>query len=364
VTAAAGGQGRRGPVKPGALLGAYSAAAALLGAGAGLWLWAAAAAPGPVDGAAPALEWGDAWPGAAIGAAVAAGLAWLLGRLLLGAGALQSLAEAREAAAAAGLALADEKATLLRPALAEQALYELVRRAAHQALAARKDKDKFQDALAKYADPTLSTRLKESTSAQAVGTQKVRCAILFCDIRGFTKMSETLKVEEVVYLLNDYFTVGSQVVAAESGQINKFIGDAILAVFQDPPGHVTGAQACRNAAAAGLGLVSAFRRQRNVWQDKITTPFETDLGVGVHFGELIMGNFGSPQRMEYTVIGDTVNFASRLCSLAGKGQVKLSDEAWGQVSPYFTADRMDLVSVKGKAGEHQTWLLTGKKPGI
>jgi adenylate cyclase len=347
------------------MLGLYSAAAGLGGGAAGLWLWSQANAPQALaDGTVPASSLADAWPGLALGVGVAAGLVWALGRVLLGAGALASLAEAREAAAQAGLALPKEQPSLLRPARAEQALGDLVRQAAHQALAARKEKDKFQDALAKYADPTLSTRLKESSSVQAVGTQKVRCAILFCDIRGFTKMSETLKVEEVVYVLNDYFAVGSAAVSSHGGQINKFIGDAILAVFQDPPGHVTGSQACRNAAGAALELVNVFRRQRGVWQDKIKTPFETDLGVGVHFGELIMGNFGSPQRMEYTVIGDTVNFASRLCSLAGKGQVKLSDEAWAQVAPYFTADRMELVAVKGKAGEHQTWLLTGKKPGI
>jgi adenylate cyclase len=85
--------------------------------------------------------------------------------------------------------------------------------------------------------------------------------------------------------------------------------------------------------------------------------------VGVHYGELIMGNFGSPQRMEYTVIGDTVNFASRLCSLAQKGQVKTSDECWKNVESYFAADAQEPVAVKGKAGLHQTWLLTGKKAG-
>jgi class 3 adenylate cyclase len=366
-------QGGKSSWQPAQLLAAYAGAMGLLCAGLGYAAWSSlmVPAPGPdataevVAAAAASASLADAWPGAAIGFAVGAALAWALGRVLLGISALKSLAEARDACLQAGLALPKETAiSPFRPALAEQALADMVRQAAHQALAARKDKDKFQGALATYADPTLSTRLKESSSVQAVGTQKVRCAILFCDIRGFTKMSETLKVEEVVYVLNDYFAVGSQAVTANGGQINKFIGDAILAVFQDPPGHVTGQQACRNAAAAALELVNVFRRQRNVWQDKIKTPFETDLGVGVHYGELIMGNFGSPQRMEYTVIGDTVNFASRLCSLAAKGQVKLSDEAWAQVSGHFEADRMEPVAVKGKAGLHQTWLLTTKKPGI
>jgi adenylate cyclase len=299
-----------------------------------------------------------------VGAGLGAALAWLGLRFAAGKAALARLARLREMMEKAGLAVPKAEAlSPLKPAGAEAAVDELVEKGAYFAMQARKEKEKFQDALGKYADPTLSARLKEQTSFAGVGTNKVRVAILFCDIRGFTKMSETLKVEEVVYVLNDYFTLGSKVIADNGGQINKFIGDAILAVFQDPPGYSTGATACRNAVAAGLELNAAYRRQRSLWQNKISTPFDTDLGVGVHFGELIMGNFGSPQRMEYTVIGDTVNFASRLCSLAAAGQLKLSEETYKNVSAYFTADEMEPVKVKGKSGEYKTFLVTGKKPG-
>jgi|GEM_PF-2686263 len=358
----------RGPWAPARLLAVLAGLGALGGLGLGWWLWILIQAQPVPDPSAdpstiPVPDWAGSWPGGALGALTGAVLVLLIGRLVQGAAARSSVLVARDKAARAGLVLPLAKLSVLKPNASEMALTDMVQSVVFQAQAARKEKDKFQDALGKYADPTLSSRLKESVNVAGVGTQKLRCAILFCDIRGFTKMSETLKVEEVVYVLNDYFSVGSQVIAEHRGQINKFIGDAILAVFQDPPGYMTGSTACRNAVSAGMDLVTAFRRQRGVWASKISTPFDTDLGVGVHFGELIMGNFGSPQRMEYTVIGDTVNFASRLCSLAQKGQVKASDECWHNAEGYFTADAQEPVAVKGKAGLHQTWLLTGKKAG-
>ena len=341
------------------------ATGALTGLAAG-WAYGALEASDALEAAGqPAtFSWLPSPIGAGLGWIVGAGLCFLAGRLVLGAAAFRLHRDGRAKLEKAGLQLAKADAvSWLRPSTAENALEDLLEKSAYQVTLSRNEKNKFQDALGKYADPTLSARLKEQSSFAGVGTNKVRVAILFCDIRGFTKMSETLKVEEVVYVLNDYFTLGSKVIADNGGQINKFIGDAILAVFQDPPGYSTGATACRNAVTAGLELNAAYRRQRSVWHAKITTPFETDLGVGIHFGELIMGNFGSPQRMEYTVIGDTVNFASRLCSLAAAGQLKLSEETFKNVSAYFTADEQEPVKVKGKSGEYKTFLVTGKKPG-
>jgi len=331
--------------------------------------WVAAAKIGSdaaeaMTGQVATFTWIPSLDGLVVGWVLVSLLFWIGGRLLQGVQAVRLHQEFRAGAEKAGLALPDNHPSWLRPQAAEHALVELAEKAGYFVLQARKEKEKFQDALSKYADPTLSTRLKEQTSFAGVGTQKISCAVLFCDIRGFTAMSEALKVEEVVFVLNDYFSIGSQVIAKNSGQINKFIGDAILAVFQDPPGYMTGSTACKNAVAAGMELVAAFRRQRLFWGSKIHTPFDVDLGVGVHYGELIMGNFGSPQRMEYTVIGDTVNFASRLCSLAQRGQVRASEECFNIVDGYFTADKTDPVKVKGKSGEYSTFLLTGKKPGI
>ena len=301
---------------------------------------------------------------ASVGLLLCGALAFGLGRLLLGAAAVRNYNLLRDRQERAGLVMPPPAVlSILKPAQSEDASAALLEKSASYVLGARKEMEKYKEALKTYADPTLSSKLNLETGYKNMPTTKVRCAILFCDIRGFTKMSEALKVEEVVSVLNDYFTLGAKAVDGNQGQINKFIGDAILAVFQDPPNYFSGSAASRNAVNAGLELIHSFRMQKARWRDRIHTPFDADLGVGVHYGELILGSMGSPQRMEYTVIGDTVNFASRLCSLASAGQVRISEECFKLVDDRFKADEMDPVKVKGKSGEYKTYLVTEKLPG-
>ncbi|HVZ28566.1 MAG TPA: adenylate/guanylate cyclase domain-containing protein [Rhizomicrobium sp.] len=243
----------------------------------------------------------------------------------------------------------------------EEAALSVIDQLAGQALSDRKEVAKYKEALSKYADKSLAQKLNLETSYASVGTKKVNMAVLFSDIRGFTKMSETLRTEEVVSILNDYFSFAAEAVHANGGRINKFIGDAVMAVFEDPPGHSTGNQACRNACMAGQALVMKYRAMGSTWRDRIATPFESDLGCGIHFGSLIFGNMGSPERMEYTAIGDTVNFASRLCSKAAGGQVRISEEVQRLAGAYFELSPEAPITVKGKAGEFKTWLVTGVK---
>ena len=302
--------------------------------------------------------------GFCVGAVVCGAVAYLAGRLIQGGAVLKTYRLLRERQERAGLVLPPPVALApFKVAEAEEAITAVLEKSATFILTSRKEMDKYKEALTKYADPTLASKLNLETGYKNVPTTKVRCAILFCDIRGFTKMSEALRVEEVVSVLNDYFALGAEVVDAHKGQINKFIGDAILAVFQDPPPYQTGAQASRNAVSAALELSAKFRAKKALWRDRIHTPFDSDVGIGVHYGEVILGSMGSPQRMEYTVIGDTVNFSSRLCSLAAAGQVKISEETYRLVDDRFKADEMEPVKVKGKSGEYKTFLVTEKKPG-
>ena len=353
--------------QPGQVLAAGSVIAGVLG-GIGYGLATAyqsyAQTSQEAAGQTMALLWMPEPIGFCVGTVLCGSAAYLLGRLIQGGATLRSYSLLRERQERAGLVLPPP--VLLSPFKvheAEEAIAAVLEKSATYILSSRKEMDKYKEALTKYADPTLASKLHLETGYKNVPTSKVNCAVLFCDIRGFTKMSEALKVEEVVSVLNDYFSIGAKIVDANQGQINKFIGDAILAVFQDPPGYVSGAQASRNAVNAGMELVAKFRAQKALWRDRIHTPFDADVGIGVHFGEVILGSMGSPQRMEYTVIGDNVNFASRLCSLASAGQVRISEECYKIVDDRFKADEMDPVKVKGKSGEYKTFLVTEKKPG-
>ena len=232
-----------------------------------------------------------------------------------------------------------------------------------QVWADRKDLEKYKDALSKYADSSLAKSLTHESHFSQVQTKKVNMAVLFTDIRGFTKMSELLSTEEVVSILNDYFALAAEVVHRNNGRINKFIGDAVMAVFEDPANYHSGATASKNAVNAGSELVAAFRAKARQWTEQIHKPFEVDLGAGINYGSLIFGNMGSPERMEYTAIGDTVNFASRLCSAAKGGQTRISEEVFGWVDGYFALSPEEPLAVKGKAGTFKTWLVGAKKPG-
>jgi class 3 adenylate cyclase len=221
-------------------------------------------------------------------------------------------------------------------------------------------KKRFQEALNTYADPAVAERLRNAAhGSQAIRPERKSVAVLFSDIRGFTAMSEALLPEQVVDVLNDYFAFATTAITAHGGQVNKFIGDAVMAVFQVPA--YSEASAPKNAILAALQMQEEFQRHIPAWKTRIPQRFECDLGVGVHYGEVILGTLGSAERREYTAIGDTVNYASRLCSLATGGQVRVSEDCFERVQDSFDGQAQEAVSVKGKAGTHVTYVVSRKR---
>jgi class 3 adenylate cyclase len=219
------------------------------------------------------------------------------------------------------------------------------------------DKARYEEALSKYADPTVAGALKNQTSEGSIKSGRRRVAILFADIRGFTPMTETLLPEEVVMILNEHFSDAHQAVAKFNGKVNKYIGDAIMAIFEEPPAYKVGESASRNAVAAALEMCRKFEENYPVWASRIHRPVTFGLGVGVHAGEAILGNIGSTERMEYTAIGDTVNLSSRLCSLAKPGQVIISQDCYEEDRASFDAEAQEPKPIKGKSGLYQTYLV-------
>ena len=154
-----------------------------------------------------------------------------------------------------------------------------------------------------------------------LGGEKSVVSVLCADIRGFARMTAEMPTDEVVSLLNEYFGVLTDRIFRNDGTIDKFVGDAILAVFgspEDDPHH------CRKAVLAGMDMQAAAREvsQRRKAKGEVSC----DIGIGIHTGEVLHGFIGSPERMEFTVIGDTVNRASRYCDGAKGGEVLVSPE--------------------------------------
>ena len=173
------------------------------------------------------------------------------------------------------------------------------------------EKLRLRRTLERYvAKPIVKEILSQPEDFQALlQGRKLNAAVLFCDIRGFTTLSYKLPPETLVALLNTYLNAMVEAVAAASGTIDKFIGDAVMAEFGSPVSYGEETDAM-NAIRAALGMRQALAALRSQWQKEGKTLLYH--GIGISYGEVIAGNIGSLRRLEYTVIGDTVNVASRV----------------------------------------------------
>lgn len=243
----------------------------------------------------------------------------------------------------------------------QEGIFELIDSYVDQLYGASQDSKRFQDALNTYADPTVAEHLRSGHgSSQFIRTERRPVAVLFADIRGFTTMSEVLLPEQVALILDDYFTFATAAITKEGGSVNKFIGDAVMALFEQKA-RLENYNPTKSAAVAARTMVSEFDRFLTVWTSRVPQHFDAGLGVGIHYGEAILGTLGSPERKEYTAIGDTVNFASRLCSLAKHGEIRISEDGFERIQEYFDGTAQEAVQVKGKAGTHVTYLLGRQK---
>jgi adenylate cyclase len=176
------------------------------------------------------------------------------------------------------------------------------------------EKERIKDTFGRIVDPRIRDYLL--TNDQMLGGKTVEATILFSDLRDFTKLSENRTPTEVLHILNRYFQEMSNAVEAHGGFINKFIGDAILAIFGTPmPLENPVMTAIETARSMSENLISLNKEFLNEGLPVLK------MGIGIHHGQVLAGNIGSQSRMEYTVIGDTVNIASRvegLCKGTGK----------------------------------------------
>lgn len=173
------------------------------------------------------------------------------------------------------------------------------------------EKLRLRRTLERYvAMPVVEEILNQPEDFQALlQGRKLKAAVLFCDIRGFTTLSYKLPPEQLVALLNTYLNAMVEAVAATNGTIDKFIGDAVMAEFGSPVSYGEQTDAM-NAIRAALGMRQALATLRSQWQQEGKTLLYH--GIGISYGEVIAGNIGSLRRLEYTVMGDTVNVASRV----------------------------------------------------
>lgn len=203
---------------------------------------------------------------------------------------------------------------------------------------------RVKSTMARYMDPKLADQLLESGD-EILGGQSQKATILFSDIRSFTTLTEELGAQGTVTLLNEYFTIMVECISREGGMLDKFIGDAIMAVFGIPVPHGDDIDRAMRTAIAMLTELNVYNQERVVHGKK---PIE--MGIGLNTGSVVSGNIGSPKRMDYTVIGDGVNLAARLESATKKygARILISEHTFKNLRGTYRTREVDRVIVKGK----------------
>lgn len=206
------------------------------------------------------------------------------------------------------------------------------------------ERDKAKNMLRKFHGSSVAEDLMKGDLE--LGGSKKQVVVFFSDIRDFTKFSEGHTPEEVVDMLNEYFHVMVGIISRNKGIVDKFIGDAIMAVWGAP---TAAAEDPQNAVKACLEMRLALAQLNESRQSRGKIPIK--IGMGLHFGEAISGTIGSDERMEYTVIGDTVNQASRIESStkAFGTDLLISDTLFDAVKSEFWIEEAGRVEVKGKS---------------
>ncbi|HEY0970828.1 MAG TPA: adenylate/guanylate cyclase domain-containing protein, partial [Gemmatimonadales bacterium] len=195
----------------------------------------------------------------------------------------------------------------------------------------------------RYFAPALAERIAAEPGAARLGGERRPVAVLFSDIRGFTSLAERMEPVEVAQLLSEYFTEMVECVFRHGGTLDKFIGDSVMAQWGAPIGAPDDAA---RALAAALDMMDALDALNQRWRERGRP--EIGIGIGLAYGEVFAGNIGSERRLEYTIIGDTVNTANRVCAAAAAGEVLLTDEFRLALTDAPALDECPPLDVRGK----------------
>ena len=222
-----------------------------------------------------------------------------------------------------------------------------------------REKEMIKRAFTRYVAREVVEEILKDPENLVLSGERRQVTVLFCDVRGFTPMSERLAPEEVVLLLNDFYTLMIETTFKYDGTLDKFLGDAVMAVFGAPMAHPDhSARAIRTALAMQEGITGLNERRVRDGKEAISD------GIGVSAGEAVAGTVGTEDRMEYTVIGDSVNLAARLESNAKPGQILISHRTYERVRDLVDARPLGRIRVKGKEEEVEVYEVLGLTPVV
>lgn len=207
------------------------------------------------------------------------------------------------------------------------------------------------ESVRRYLPPMLVDRIRDLDAAQR--PQRQRLSIVFADVRGFSSFSEQLAPEQLVEIINQYFTAAAREISRYEGLIDKFMGDAVMALFNTPlnPQEDHAERAARTALAIQQAIADLH--------EQLPSDNCLFMGIGVHTGEAVVGNVGSRLRKDYSALGDAVNLAKRLQESSGPNQILISEDVYQTIQPWAKVEKLEPMRVKGRQALEQLYALLG-----
>ena len=205
------------------------------------------------------------------------------------------------------------------------------------------DVSKLKNTFKRYVSKQVVDEILDDETKLNLGGEEREITVLFSDIRGFTSMAENMNPEEVVSTLNEHFKEMIEIVFKYNGTLDKIVGDQLMIVFGAPISNKDDTTRAINTALDMQSKVKAINKTR---AKKGAEP--VFIGIGVNKGLAVSGNIGSDERMDYTIIGDTVNLGARLCSVAKPSEILISKSVYNEIKTDFECKTLKPISVKGK----------------
>jgi class 3 adenylate cyclase len=205
----------------------------------------------------------------------------------------------------------------------------------------RKTQETIRQTFERFVSPAVVEKLLHDPSHLRLGGQLQEVSVLFFDLEGFTAFSERTPPEKVLTTLNNYLALVVSVIQSYAGTVNKFLGDGVMALYNTP---LSQADHALRAVRTALQVRDSLRE----FADQLEADQRMLMNVGIHTGQAVIGNIGTPQLMEFTAIGDAVNVAARLQGLASGGRILISEATWQQVRGRIFAQPMGQQVVKNR----------------
>jgi adenylate cyclase len=216
------------------------------------------------------------------------------------------------------------------------------------------EKSQVMDALSRYVSPGVAREILANLNDVELGGKRVEGSVMFADIVGFTQIAENIRPEELVSILNKYFSMITRACELNQGIVDKYMGDGVMLVFGAPQpdnDHPFHALTCAILIQRLIEHENMLREQQGL--------FPVKFRIGINSGTMLAGNMGSRERMEYTVVGDTVNLASRLCGIANSGQIVISKAMYlnNSAHEYVLAGEYQSIRLRGIRQPVSTYLV-------